>query len=75
MESSKTFENDAALIKSRVFKIETLAKVLSCEFCEISMNTFLQNISGRLLLKYVPVIDRWKENIIADVAVNRCSSN
>ena len=31
-------------------KKETLAQVFSCEFCEISKNTFLQNTSGRLLL-------------------------
>ena len=32
-------------------KKETLAQVFSCEFCEISRNTFfLQNTSGRLLL-------------------------
>ena len=29
----------------------TLAQVFSCEFCEIFKNTFLQNSSGRLLLK------------------------
>ena len=31
-------------------KKETLAQVLSCKFCKISKSTFLQNISGRLLL-------------------------
>ena len=31
-------------------KKETLAQVFSCEFCEISKNTFLQNTSARLLL-------------------------
>ena len=31
---------------------KTLAQVFSCEFCEISKNTFLQNTSGRLLLTY-----------------------
>ena len=31
-------------------KNETLAQVFSCEFCEISKNTFLQNTSERLLL-------------------------
>ena len=37
--------------KARNFiKKETLAQVFSCEFCEISKNTFLQNTSGRLLL-------------------------
>ena len=34
------------------FKKETLAEVFSCEFCEISENTFLQNTSGRLLLAF-----------------------
>ena len=32
-------------------KKETLAQVLSCESCEISKNTFLQNTSGQLLVK------------------------
>ena len=27
-------------------KIETLTQVFSCEFCEISKNTFLQNTTG-----------------------------
>ena len=31
-------------------KKETLEQVFSCEFCEISKNTFLQNTSGLLLL-------------------------
>ena len=31
-------------------KKETLTQVFSCEFCEISKNTFLQNTSERLLL-------------------------
>ena len=30
---------------------KTLAQVFSCEFFEISKNTFLQNASGRLLIK------------------------
>ena len=36
-----------------LIKKETLVQVLSCEFCEISKNTFFteQNTSGRLLLK------------------------
>ena len=29
---------------------EALAQVFSCEFCEISENTYLQNTAGRLLL-------------------------
>ena len=33
------------------FKKETLTQVFSCVFCEISKNIFLQNRSGRLLLK------------------------
>ena len=36
-------------------KKETLAQVFSCELCEISKNTFLQNTYGRLLLNgYIP---------------------
>ena len=31
---------------------ETLAHVFSCEFCEISKNTFFTDTSGRLLLYY-----------------------
>ena len=34
-------------------KKEILAQVFSCEFCEISKNTFLQNTSGQLLLHLV----------------------
>ena len=34
----------------KFIKKETLAQVFSCEFFEISKNTFLQNTSGRLLL-------------------------
>ena len=38
------------LIKACNFiKKETLAQVFPCEFCEISMNVFFQNTSGRLL--------------------------
>ena len=33
-----------------LIKKETLAQVFSCEFGEITKNTFLQNTSGRLLL-------------------------
>ena len=36
---------------SNFIKKETLAQVFSCEFCEIYKATFLQNTSGRLLLK------------------------
>ena len=36
---------------SLFFNKETLVEVFSCEFCEISKNTFLQNTSGRLLLQ------------------------
>ena len=34
-------------------KKETVARVFSCEFCEIPKNTFLQNSSGRLRLDVV----------------------
>ena len=37
-------------------KKETLAQMFSCEFCQISKNTFLQNNSGRLLLN---ILLRW----------------
>ena len=37
-------------VRVNVIKKETLGQVFSCEFCEISENTFLQNVSGRLLL-------------------------
>ena len=37
-----------------LLKKTSLAQVLSCEFCEISKNTFLQNTSGRLLLPLAP---------------------
>ena len=36
---------------SNFVKKEILAQVFSCEFCEISKTTFLQNTSGRLLLE------------------------
>ena len=35
--------------QTNFIKKESLAEVFSCEFCEISKNTFLQNTSGRLL--------------------------
>ena len=34
----------------RFIKKETLAQVFSCEFCEISKNTFLQSTYGQLFL-------------------------
>ena len=34
----------------QLIKKEAPALVFSCEFCEISKSTFLQNTSGRLLL-------------------------
>ena len=40
------------MMPATLLKKETLAQVFSCEFCDISKNTFLQNISGRLLLFY-----------------------
>ena len=40
------------LLKKRLFiKKETLSQVFSYECCEISKKTFLQNTSGRVLLK------------------------
>ena len=42
---NKVAGRPATLLKKR------LPQVFSCEFCEISKNAFLQNTSGRLLLK------------------------
>ena len=39
-------------ISWKAIKKETLEQVFSCEFCEISKNTFLQNTSRRLLLSF-----------------------
>ena len=36
-----------------VIKKETQAQAFSCECCEISKNTFLQNTTGRLLLVFL----------------------
>ena len=41
-------------------KKETLAQVISCEFYKNSKNTFLQNTSGRLLLKCAAIISGLK---------------
>ena len=43
----KNFEKASAC---NFIKKETLSQMFSCEFCEISKNTFLQNTSGQLLL-------------------------
>ena len=45
---------DYFLIKLQAYfiKKESVAQVFSCEFCEISKNTFFQNTSGRLLLLF-----------------------
>ena len=42
------FFNKAAGQACNFIKIETLAQVFFCKFCEISKNTFLQNTSRRL---------------------------
>ena len=44
------FNKVAGLRPANFIKKETLAQVLSCEFCETFKNTFLQNTSRRLLL-------------------------
>ena len=44
------FNKIAGLRAATLLKKETLAQVLSCEFCEMSTNTLFQNTSGRLLL-------------------------
>ena len=51
-------ENNMENIENRpeacnLIKKETLVQLFSCEFCEISKNTFSQNTSGRLLLKRI----------------------
>ena len=47
-----------------LLKKETLAQMFSCEFCEISKNTFLQNTSGWLLLNTIETIKTFfKENL------------
>ena len=38
-----------------LIKTETLAQVFSCEFGEITKNTFLQNTSRRLLLNRIKI--------------------
>ena len=40
-------------------KKETLAEVFSCEFCEISKNTFFTRTHGRLLLDFNTRVFRW----------------
>ena len=45
------FNKVAALRLATLLIKETLAQVFSCEFCEISNNTFFTEYSGRLLLK------------------------
>ena len=52
-----------------LLKKENLAQVLSCEFCEISKNTFLQNTSGRLLL-FSAISVKWKK--CREAAVHKC---
>ena len=48
---------------------ETLALVFSCEFCEISKNTFLQNISGGCFRVYASSIGIWLW-VFLDVEIN-----
>ena len=50
------FFNKVAVAACNFIKKETQAPVFSCEFCEISKNTFSQNTSGRLLLKKASVL-------------------
>ena len=49
MISRKRYNDNSRPQDCNFIKIETLAQVFSCEFCEISKNTFLQKTSGRLL--------------------------
>ena len=48
----RSFFNKVAGLACNFIKKESLTQVFSCEFCEISKNTFLQNTSGRLLLLF-----------------------
>ena len=55
-------------------KNENLAQVFSCEFCEISKNTFLQNISGRLLLeKWWIYVERSTDKVCEEINNSRRS--
>ena len=48
------------LVSESIFnKVAGLAQVFSCEYCEISKNTFSQNNSGRLLWKTSSQIFDW----------------
>ena len=47
------FFNKVAGLRPATLLKKTLAKMFSCEFCEIFKNTFFQNTSGRLLLKRI----------------------
>ena len=47
-----------------LLKKETLAQVFPCDFYEISVNTFLQKISGRLLLELKTFKDFWHSSIL-----------
>ena len=82
--SQNSQENTCArisvLIKSNFVKIEILAQVFPCEFCEISKNTFLQNTSGRLLLLIwkrfsfiLSFLDQWRW--LMDQVFNSLSAN
>ena len=47
------FNKVVALRPVTLLKKETLVQVFSCEFCEVSRNTFFTNTSGRLFLYYI----------------------
>ena len=52
----KLWRSEAAtrgILFCNFIKKGALAQVFSCEFCEMSKNTFLQNTSGRLLLDFL----------------------
>ena len=51
------FNNVDGLTLGTLLKNEALAQVLSCEFCKVSKDTFLQNTSGRLLLCFMAFSD------------------
>ena len=53
---ARVFFNKVAGDACNFIEKETLAQLFSCEFCEISKNTFLQNTSILVLLKILVLL-------------------
>ena len=68
------FNKVAGLRPATLLKKEALAQVFSCEFCEISKNTFLQITSGRLRLFLINFI-RGVVTAFACTVYNLCRSS